>query len=46
MAPRHKSIETKYYEERDSDIVQGGKMGFGDPGANPDLRNPATIGAF
>jgi cytochrome c peroxidase len=32
--------------QRDLDIVQGGKMGFGDPGATPDLRNPATIGAY
>jgi cytochrome c peroxidase len=33
--------------QRDLDIVQGGKMGYGDPGSTaPDKRNPATIGAF
>ena len=33
--------------QRDLDIVQGGKMGFGDPGSTaPSMRNPATIGAF
>ena len=32
--------------QRDNDIVEGRKMGFGDPGAPADLRNPATIGAF
>jgi cytochrome c peroxidase len=32
--------------QRDQAIVQGGKMGFGDPGAPPGPRNAATIGAF
>ena len=32
--------------QRDTDIVEGRKGDLGDPGANPDLRNPATIGAF
>jgi cytochrome c peroxidase len=32
--------------QRDLDIVEGRKRGYGDPGAPADLRNPATIGAF
>jgi len=32
--------------QRDNEIVQGGKMGYGDPGAPAGPRNAATIGAF
>lgn len=32
--------------QRDIDIVEGRKGDHGDPGATPDLRDPATIGAF
>ena len=32
--------------QRDTDIAEGRKGDFGDIGTNPDLRNPASIGAF
>ena len=32
--------------QRDTEVAEGRKGDVGDIGTNPDLRNPATIGAF